>query len=136
VVVYLLGLPSARNLELLSNQDFVWGIGLMVSGAFIAFAIMRTKIPLISAEINRIPDDWKVGSIWSVLIRLFIPVAALALLVWWMFLSATVFAPDEWYNPFNPYSVMTCMAQFGLVLGIFILLNRMITRRILPGSRS
>jgi NSS family neurotransmitter:Na+ symporter len=34
-VVYLLGIPSARNLNLLSNQDFVRGVGLMLSGAFI-----------------------------------------------------------------------------------------------------
>jgi len=129
VVVYLLGLPSARNLDLLSNQDFVWGIGLMISGAFIAFAIVRNKIPLISSEINSIPKDWNVGKTWANIIRFFIPIAALALLVWWMFLSATVFAPDEWYNPFNPYSVMTCLVQFTLVLTLFILFNRFIGRK-------
>ncbi len=129
VVVYLLGLPSARNLNLLSNQDFVWGIALMISGAFIAFAVLRSKIPLIAAEINSIPKDWKVGKAWTIIIRFFIPIAALALLVWWMFLSATVFAPDEWYNPFNPYSVMTCLVQFTLVLTLFILFNRLIMRK-------
>jgi NSS family neurotransmitter:Na+ symporter len=54
---------------------------------------------------------------------------ALALLAWWMFLSATVFAPDQWYNPFNPFSVMTCLAQFAIVLGIFILFNKKIANR-------
>jgi NSS family neurotransmitter:Na+ symporter len=129
LVVYMMGLPSARNLDLLSNQDFVWGIGLMISGAFIAFAVLKNKIRSISSEINAIPDDWKAGKPWALSIRFFIPIAALALLVWWMFLSATVFAPDEWYNPFNPYSVMTCLAQFGLVLTLFILFNRSITTK-------
>lgn len=127
LVVYLLGLPSARNLNLLSNQDFVWGIGLMISGAFIAFAIMRNKISVVATEINAIPRDWKVGRAWSLSISLFIPIAALALLVWWMFLSATVFAPDAWYNPFNPFSIMTCLAQFLLVLMLFIIFNRRIS---------
>jgi NSS family neurotransmitter:Na+ symporter len=127
VAVYLLGIPSARNLELLSNQDFVWGIGLMISGAFIAFAIMRNKVPLMVNEINAIPRDWKVGTTWSLIIRWFIPVAALALLVWWMFLSATVFAPEAWYNPFNPFSIMTCLAQFLLVLMLFMIFNRRIS---------
>ena len=127
VVVYLLGLPSARNLNFLSNQDFVWGIGLMISGAFIAFAIIRNRISAISSDINAIPNDWKTGRAWSLSIRFFIPIAALVLLVWWMFLSATVFAPDAWYNPFDPFSVMTCLVQFGLVLGIFILFNRKIS---------
>ncbi len=126
LTVYLLGLPSARNLNLLSNQDFVWGIGLMISGAFIAFAIIRNKVSAVSTDINAIPNDWKTGTAWSLNIRFFIPIAALALLVWWMFLSATVFAPDAWYNPFNPFSVMTCLAQFAVVLTLFILFNRKI----------
>jgi NSS family neurotransmitter:Na+ symporter len=127
LAVYIMGLPSARNLNLLSNQDFVWGIGLMISGAFIATAIIRTGITVITADINTIPDDWKAGRAWSIIIRYFIPLAALVLLAWWMFLSATEFAPDGWYNPFDPFSVMTCLAQFTLVLLIFIVLNRKIS---------
>jgi NSS family neurotransmitter:Na+ symporter len=38
---YLLGIPSARNLNILSNQDFVWGLALMISGAFVAFMVIR-----------------------------------------------------------------------------------------------
>jgi NSS family neurotransmitter:Na+ symporter len=125
--IYLLGLPSTGNLNILSNQDYVWGIALMISGAFIAFAIIKNKVPAISAEINTIPHDWKTGWYWSFLIRFFVPVAALALLVWWMFLSATVFAPGNWYNPLNPFSVMTCLVQWFIALGIFIVFNRKIS---------
>ncbi|KPK80548.1 MAG: sodium:calcium symporter [Bacteroides sp. SM23_62_1] len=125
--IYLLGLPSTGNLNILSNQDYVWGIGLMISGAFIAFAVMKNKTSVISAEINTIPNDWKTGWYWSVIIRIFIPFAAFILLVWWMFLSATVFAPDDWYNPFNPFSIMTCLVQWFLVLGVFIVFNRKIS---------
>lgn len=127
VSIYLLGIPSARNLNLLSNQDFVWGIGLMISGAFIAYAIIRNKASRISADINTIPNDWKAGRSWVFIIRYFIPTAAVVLLVWWMFLSATVFAPDEWYNPFHPFSVMTCIVQFSLVLALFLAFNRRIS---------
>ncbi len=126
LVVYLMGLPSAKNLNFLSNQDFVWGIGLMISGAFIAFAIVRNKIALVSADINAIQGDWNVGWGWSLSMRFLVPSLALALLVWWMFLSATVFAPEAWYNPLNPFSLMTCLVQFTLVLTAFILLNRKI----------
>ena len=126
-VVYLLGIPSARNLQLLSNQDFVWGIGLMISGAFIAFAIIRLGVKKMRDELNAIPGDWIAGWWWSVNISFFIPVAALALLAWWMFQSVTVFAPDDWYNPLNAFSLMTCLVQFTAVLLIFILLNRRIS---------
>jgi NSS family neurotransmitter:Na+ symporter len=99
----------------------------MISGAFIAFAIVRNKIPLISKEINAVPGDWNVGHGWALSMRFGIPFLALSLLAWWMFLSATVFAPEAWYNPFNPFSVMTCLAQFTLILLLFWLLNRRIT---------
>jgi len=127
--IYLLGLPSARNLTILSNQDYVWGIGLIISGTFIAYAIIKNKASSISTELHTIPNDWKTGRWWSITIRFIVPVASITLLFWWMFQSATVFAPQEWYNPFNPFSVMTCLVQWFLVLGIFILFNRYISRR-------
>ncbi|MEX2435986.1 MAG: sodium-dependent transporter, partial [Balneolaceae bacterium] len=33
---FLFGLPSAISLDVFANQDFVWGVGLMVSGGFIS----------------------------------------------------------------------------------------------------
>jgi NSS family neurotransmitter:Na+ symporter len=126
-VVYLLGIPSARNLNILSNQDFVWSVALMLSGAFIAFAIIKEGVRKLMKEINVTENDWSVGAYWSITIRMFIPFAAFLLLFWWLFLSATVLAPGEWYNPMNPFSVMTCLAQFTFVLALFILLNPKIT---------
>ncbi|MCK4346395.1 MAG: hypothetical protein KAX05_14020, partial [Bacteroidales bacterium] len=120
------GIPSARNLNILSNQDYVWGIALMISGAFVAFAVIKQGISKIRKEINLTENDWALGSWWDTTIRLFIPFAAIILLVWWLFQSATVFAPDQWYNPFNPFSVMTCLAQWIVMSGIFILYNRRI----------
>jgi len=125
--IYILGLPSARNLTILSNQDYVWGIGLIISGVFIAYAIIKNKSSVFSSEISQDPDDWKAGRWWSVTIRFIVPVASAILLFWWMFQSATVLAPDEWYNLFNPFSIMTCLVQWFLVLGIFILFNRKIS---------
>jgi NSS family neurotransmitter:Na+ symporter len=128
-VVYLLGIPSARNLDLLSNQDFVWSAALMLSGAFIAFAIIKEGVRKLMQDINVTQNDWSVGAYWSITIRLFIPFAAFILLFWWLFLSATVFAPGEWYNPLNPFSVMTCLMQWFLVTGIFVGFNRNIVRK-------
>lgn len=125
-VVYLLGIPSARNLNMLSNQDFVWSAALMISGAFIAFAIIREGAGKLIRDINITEDDWSVGRFWSITIRLFIPLAAFILLCWWLFMSATVLAPGEWYNPMNPFSVMSCLVQWFLVTGIFVGVNRRI----------
>jgi len=129
---YLLGIPSARNLNFLSNQDHVWGIALMISGAFVAFAVIRygiTKMRVNELMIDK--NDWKLGRWWELILKYFIPFAAVILLIWWLSLSATLYAPKQWYNPFNPFSVMTCLVQWFLMLGIFVLFNRQISNKCL-----
>ncbi len=40
-VGFVLGVPSSIHLGFFENQDFVWSVGLMISGAFVAFAVIR-----------------------------------------------------------------------------------------------
>ncbi len=129
-VVYLFGIPSAKNLNFLSNQDYVWGIALMISGAFIAAAIIKLGAKRMTEELGTIQNDWRVGKWWIIEMKYIVPVAAFILLFWWLFQSATVFAPEAWYNPLNPFSVMTCLVQWFVVLAIFILFNRRIASKI------
>ncbi len=129
-VVYLLGIPSAGHLGFLTNQDYVWGIALVISGAFIAAAVIRYGPGRFRREINDPHYDRSVGKWWEVVMGCFVPVAALVLLGWWLLLSATVFAPDDWFNPFNPFSVMTCLVQWFVVLGLLIRFNPGITSRL------
>jgi NSS family neurotransmitter:Na+ symporter len=135
-VCYLMGIPSARNLDFLSNQDYVWGIALTISGAFVAFAVIRYGIGKMRKEDLTIDEnDWKLGQWWEMVLKYFVPFAVTILLVWFLSLSVTVYAPDQWYNPFNPFSVMTCLVQWFLMLGIFILFNRKISSACLSENR-
>ncbi len=127
---YLAGIPSARSVDFLSNQDYVWGIGLIMSGVFIALAATRLGIHNLRKEFNS-PNDWIPGKWWDFLIRFFIPIASTLLILWWLFLSATVFAPKDWFNPFSPFSVMTCLAQWGIVITILFFMNKWITKKII-----
>lgn len=123
IITFLLGLPSARNLNFLSNQDFVWGVALMISGALIAWLIIRQGTDIISAEINSVATDSNVGRGWSYIMKYFIPVAAVVLLVWWL---AQSFVPGEWYNPFTEFSFMSCIFQWVIVAGLLFIFNRKI----------
>ncbi len=125
-LIYLLGIPAARNLNWLSNQDHVWGIGLMISGALMAFVIIKSGAKKIRLELNMDENDWHLRPWWAIVMKYFIPFAAIALLIWWFYLAATVFAPGDWYNPFNPFSIMTCLAQWGIMLTIFVIFNKKI----------
>lgn len=125
-VGFLFGAPSALNPDFLANQDFVWGVALMISGAFIAFATVRYGLLKLARDMRERENRW--GrlwvKVWPGFMLVLVPAQALILLSWWIWLSATTYAPDNWYDPFEPYSVMTCLAQWGIALAILLMLNR------------
>lgn len=123
LMTFIFGFPSARNLNFLSNQDFVWGVALMISGALIAILIIRQGTDNIRSEINSVATDRNVGRLWGNIMKYFIPVAALTLLIWWL---AQSFVPGEWYNPFTQYSFMSCIFQWVIVAGLLFLFNKKI----------
>ena len=125
---FLLGLPSALKTNFLANQDFVWGVALMLSGAFVAFAAMKYGLKRLREEVAT-PSDWKLPGIWDVVLRWFVPVQAVVLLGWWLWRATTSDFATRWYDPFEAYSAMTCLAQWGVVLLAFILLNRWMVNR-------
>lgn len=129
---FCLGLPSAWSLDFLGNQDFVWGVALMISGAFVALAVVRFGTGRFRHEIiSGVKNDWSVGRTWEMLIKYAVPLQASVLLIWWLYLSASAYAPETWYNPIEPYSVMTCLVQWGGALALLAAMNRWIVRRTL-----
>jgi NSS family neurotransmitter:Na+ symporter len=130
LVGFTLGVPSAINLNFFANQDFVWGVALMISGAFIAFAVIRHGAARFRAgSIDNQPSDWKAGPLWDLTICYVIPLLAAVLLGWWLYLAAAVYAPERWFDPFDPFSIMTCLVQWSIPLLVFVLLNRRMARR-------
>ncbi len=125
-ISFLFGIPSAINLNILANQDFVWGTALMLAGAFVAFMVIKYGTAVIREKDLIDKHDWKLGKWWDIVLKLFVPAAALVLLIWWLSQSAFV---EQWYNPFNSYSIMTCLFQWAVILSIFIGLNRWIIRK-------
>ncbi len=125
---FLLGVPSALNTTFLANQDFVWGVALMLSGAFVAFAVMKYGIKRIRDEVAT-PTDWKIPGVWDGIIRFLVPLQAVVLLVWWLWQATTTDFAARWYDPLEAYSAMTCLVQWAVVLVAFIALNRWMANR-------
>ena len=123
-VGFLLGLPSALSLDFLSNQDFVWGVGLILSGLFVAAVCTKWGTARFIDDFRNSSDDWNVGRAWTVVISVVIPLLAIVLLFWWLYLSFSVFAPDRWWDPTVPFSVGACLLYWGFGMGILLLLNR------------
>ncbi len=128
-VGFLLGVPSAVNGDVFGNQDFVWGLGLMVSGAFIAYLAIRFGVGRFREEaVNAGSEGMRSARVLDLLLKWAIPVQVVVLLGWWIWRAATEFAPDTWYDPFDPYSVATVFVQWGILMGVLVAFNGRLAR--------
>lgn len=112
---FILGIPSAYSLDVLNNQDFVLGVALLVSGLFVAFALMKYGVEEIRTKvINTEWSDMHIGKWWNMAIKMF-PLFFVSLTGWWMWQSVTWY-PESWWNPFEVYSLGTILFQFTIII--------------------
>jgi NSS family neurotransmitter:Na+ symporter len=118
---FVLGVPSALYPDVFANQDFVWGVGLMVSGLFFAAAVLRHGVTKFRESFINIADsDIRVGAWWDWAIRLVV-VQALVLIVWWFM---QVWAEDRW----GPFGWANMALQWAIALAVFLTLNAWMAR--------
>ena len=125
----LMGVPSALNLAFFQNQDWVWGVGLMLSGLFFALAVLRYGVTRWRENfINTPHSDVRIGAWWDWTIRLVV-VEALVLMVWWLS-QARVGGLRETWTLFSSFNVGTVLIQWGVALAVFLLANRWMAARL------
>jgi NSS family neurotransmitter:Na+ symporter len=130
VVGFSMGVPSALRLPFFQNQDFVWGVGLMLSGFFFAFAVLRYGVTKWRETfINTEHSDIRIGAWWDWAIRL-VMVEAVVLMVWWLSEVRGASFADTW-SLFRPFNIGTVLIQSGVVLVLLFLLNRWLVSRTL-----
>ena len=126
---FLMGIPSAMNLNIFTNQDWVWGVGLIISGAIIAFTIRSYGVDKFRNNIiNDSGSEIKLGKWYNFAIKYLIPFQAFILLGWWLISSISWDA--EWWNPFRSENLGTAVFQWGVVLILFYILNDKIVKQI------
>ena len=124
LVGFVLGIPSAINLDVLGNQDFVWGVALMISGLFVAMLARDVGLAKMREAMQAQDGEWDPSAAWVTILRFVVPTLAVVLLVWWLYLSATAYAPDTWWNPADTYSVATCVLQWGVAIAVLVAIGR------------
>jgi NSS family neurotransmitter:Na+ symporter len=129
VVCFLCGLPSAVSLRFLENQDWVWSVGLLISGflfsmAAVIYGLLRFRRTLAGGGAGQTAGRW-----FSLLVGLVIPLEFALMFLWWLWQS-TRWAPEGWWNPLEPFGLSTCLVQWGAVLTLLLLLGRRLHRRI------
>jgi NSS family neurotransmitter:Na+ symporter len=125
IVGTLLGVPSALDRGVFTNQDFVWGVGLMLSGFFFAIAVLRYGVRRFRETlVNTADADITVGPLFEWAIRL-VAIEAVALIVWWFFRMR---GGDLW----GPEGIANMSVQFIVALVILAALNGWMVRRTNP----
>jgi NSS family neurotransmitter:Na+ symporter len=85
------------------------------------------------AEIRGIPGDWDPGKAWIFAVTYVVPTLTLALLGFWLYVSATRYARETWWDPLDPFSVATCILQWGLAGGGLLVANAFLVRKLRRG---
>jgi NSS family neurotransmitter:Na+ symporter len=127
---FILGIPSAVSIGFFNNQDWVWGLGLMVSGSFFIFLVLKVGPRKFRKEIITSPGQKiKMGKAFDYLVMIFLPIQLVAMLVWW-FWDAYKSDPENWLNIFAKGSVGTVLFQWGVAIVVFIIFNKLITKKL------
>ena len=120
----VIGSPSALSDKIFDNQDFVWGVGLILSGMFLAFLVLKYGADRFSANLlNKNSKLIRVGK-WFGPAMMLVLAEGLILLVWWL------------YNGADRALAISCLVQWGLVIGLLIGFRKKLAARIAAGDQT
>ena len=122
------GAPSAISLAVFENQDWTWGLALMISGLFIALGVTRFGVRRFRTElINVVPGDRQLGRGYDWVLAYLVPFEFMVMFGWWIYQAVTVIDPLGWWHPLRSSSLGTCLLQWGVALVLLVSFNRKIS---------
>ncbi len=130
IATFLFGIPSALSINFLDNQDWVWGVGLLISGLLTAVAMMKYGVEKARAQLNE-TSDLHIGAWWSFLIRI-IPVMFVFIFGWWVMQSIEWY-PDNWWHPFEVFTTGTMIFQWVILFIVCYALNNFFAKNVVAG---
>ena len=131
---FVAGCFSAWSLNNIDNQDWVWGIGLLVSGAFIAILAIKYGVEKIRAEeVNAKGAEIRLPKWYFNTCMYIMPVLVVVMVGYWL-LQTKEWFPDTWLNPFIIQdNTGTVLLQFGVVIVVGIALGKFFNRKTAKG---
>ena len=127
ILTSIIGIPSAYSLGFFNNQDWVWGVGLLLSGFFFIFYVMKTRT---ATFINKFLGSEQIYIFKNPRISQFLIFTMILefifMFLWWLFQSVSWY-PDSWWDPFAQLTIGTCIFQWIIVIFIGVLLSEKIS---------
>ena len=132
---FLVGCFSCWSLVNIDNHDWVWGIGLLVSGAFIAILAWKYGVEkLRTQEVNAKGADVHLPKAYYTGCMYLIPVLVVIMVVYWL-LQTKEWFPDTWLNPFIIQdNTGTVLLQFGVVILVGLALSKFFNTKTARGA--
>lgn len=128
VAGFLFGVPSALSMEFFRNQDWVWSVGLMLSGLFFAVGVLRYGVNSFRMRlVNREGSDIVIGRWWCA-VMLFVALEAIVLMLWWLSQAVDLDNLAATLTPFSSFNVGTVLVQGGVVIAVLLATNRLLAR--------
>ncbi len=125
-VFFAFGFPSAWSLDFFSNQDWVWGLGLIITGLFILIAVVRYGPAKFKRELIDGDADMQVSTHYFTLFAFVNIPLGIFLVVWWL---SQGYSANPWFNEagqwnlFDVYSNASVVTQWAAVLLVALILN-------------
>jgi len=124
---FIFGVPSAVNINFFNNQDWVWGIGLLICGLFYALSVYRFGIKKFRTELINPTSDVKLGKWYDICITVY-PFFLTVIIVWWFIQS--VQWSKNWFTPFAIDNPGTVIVQCAVTIIVCILFNKAVNKRV------
>ncbi len=134
IFTILFALPSAWYLDFFNNQDWVWGIGLIISGLFFIFATLKNGVLKFKKDYIDKDSDYKVPNLYFVTCMVFNVFLGLILIYWWMsqgYSDYPWFDENGNWNVFDVYSNASIISQWAFVLIVGIVINKFLYKKFL-----
>ncbi|WP_431355696.1 sodium-dependent transporter [Chlamydia gallinacea] len=125
IIAFLLGVPSSLSITIFTNQDSVWGTGLIVNGLIIIYAAITYGLPRLKKQIiYSVPDDIHLNSTFDSMVKYLLPIEGILLLCWCFYEGLFPKDGSYWWNPFSVYSLSSLILQWSVGLIILWSLNK------------
>ncbi|MEL7004994.1 MAG: sodium-dependent transporter [Bacteroidota bacterium] len=122
----IFGFPSAYSLDIFNNQDWVWGIGLIISGLLIIGAVLKYGTNQFKKDYIDTDSDFKVSKTYFSVCISFNMLLGLVLIYWWMsqgYSDYPWFDANGTWNVIDVYSNASVVTQWAIVLIVGVAIN-------------
>ncbi|XP_062607184.1 uncharacterized protein LOC134268970 [Saccostrea cucullata] len=125
-LVFLGGLASALNLDILTNQDFVWGFALVINGFFLQLMVVIYGTRKFRQNMfnSYSIGDWKLPRVWEWIVKIIAPLEALFIIGWWAYdlIDGDSGDGEEWYE-FGRETLVITVVQWATLMVLLVSIN-------------